>query len=152
MNTRKKRAHIIDEQNIGVAIFVLDSTQDKILLGKRKNSFRAGTWGVPAGRVGITESIEDAMKRELCEETGIKPIKFEYLGVVREYQKELSGSFIHYVFNCTKYSGEVTNVEPKKCEGWVWHDLKKLPKNILRGHKLALDLFTQKNHLVDYIG
>ncbi len=142
----------LDEQNVGVGIFVFDKTGKKVLLGKRKNSFRAGTWGIPGGRATMTESIEDAMKRELWEETGIKPIKFEYLGVVREYQKELSGSFIHFIFKCTKYSGEIKNVEPSKCERWVWHDLKKLPKNILKGHKLALDLLTNKSHLVDYVG
>ncbi len=142
----------VDEQNIGVGIFVFDSSQTKILLGKRKNSFRAGTWGIPGGRVGMKESIEDAMKRELSEEAGIKPIKFEYLGVVREYQKELSGSFIHFIFKCTKYSGEVTNVELKKCEGWVWYDLSELPKNVLKGHELALDLLAKKTHLVDYVG
>ena len=59
----------------------------------------------------MTESIEDAMERELWEETGIKPIKFEYLGVVREYQKELSGSFIHFMYICTKYSGKITTME-----------------------------------------
>jgi len=142
----------VDEQNIGVGILVLDSSQKKILLGKRKNSFRAGTWGLPGGRVGVTETIENAMKRELLEEVGIKPTKFEYLGVVREYQKELSGSFIHFIYICTKYSGKITNMEQEKCEGWVWHDLIKLPKNILKGHKLALDLLTKKTHLVDYVG
>ncbi len=141
-----------DEQNVGVGILVFDSTQKKILLGKRKNSFRAGTWGIPGGRVGITESIEDAMKRELREETGVKPIQYKYLGVVREYQKENNGPFIFFIFKCTKYAGDIKNMEPDKCEGWVWHDLNKLPKNILKGHKLALDLLTQKNHLVDYVG
>jgi ADP-ribose pyrophosphatase YjhB (NUDIX family) len=145
------RSSPADELNIGVGILVFDASQTKILLGKRKNSFRAGTWGIPGGRVGITEPIEVAMKRELWEETGIKPMKSECLGVVREYQKELSGSFIHFIIKCTKYSGEVTNVEPKKCEGWVWHDLKKLPKNILKGHKLALKLLTQQGHFVDYV-
>ncbi len=148
------RSSPADELNIGVGILVFDSSHKKILLGKRKNSFRAGKWGIPGGRVGMKESIEDAMKRELWEETGIKPIIFEYLGAVREYQKENNGSFIHFIFKCTKYSGEVSNMEPKKCEGWVWHDLKKLPKNIfiLKGHKIALDLFTKKTHLVDYVG
>jgi 8-oxo-dGTP diphosphatase len=141
-----------DEQNIGVGIFVFDSSHKKVLLGKRKNSFRAGTWGIPGGRVGVTETIENAMKRELHEEAGIQPTKFEYLGVVREYQKELLGSFIHFIYKCTKYSGKITTMEPEKCEGWVWHDLSELPKNVLVGHELALDLLSQKTHLVDCIG
>lgn len=140
-----------DEHNIGVGILIFDASQTKILLGKRKNSFRSGTWGVPGGRVGKKELIEEAMKREIREETGIKPIQYKYLGVVREYQRENNGPFIFFFFKCTKYSGEVTNMEPKKCEGWVWHDLNKLPKNILNGHKLALKLLAQQGHFVDYV-
>jgi len=146
------RSSPADELNIGVGILVFDASQTKILLGKRKNSFRAGTWGIPGGRMAMTESIEDAMRRELWEETGIKPIKFEYVGVVREHQKELSGSFIHFIFKCTKYAGEVINMEPAKCEEWVWQDINELPQNTLKGHKLALDLLRKKTHLVDYVG
>lgn len=145
------RSSPADEHNIGVGIFVFDSTQTKILLGKRINSFRSGTWGMPSGRVRIQETIEDTMKRELLEEAGVKPVEFEYLGVVREYQNELTDSFTHFIFKCTKYSGVVTNMEPKKCGGWLWYDLNNLPNNILKGHKLALDLLTQKTHLVDCV-
>jgi ADP-ribose pyrophosphatase YjhB (NUDIX family) len=149
----KKRSTSIskDEHNIGVSIFLFDSTQTNILLGKRKNSFRAGTLKLPGGHVRVTESIVDTMKRELQEETGVVPIRYKYLGVIREYQKENNGSFIHFIFKCTKYSGVVTNMEPKKCGGWLWYDLKNLPNNILKGHKLALDLLTQKTHLVDFV-
>ena len=141
-----------DEHNIGVGILILDTSKTKILLGKRKNSFRAGTWGIPSGRVGMTETIEKAMIRELDEETGIKPVKFEYLGVVREYQKELSGSFVHFIFKCTKYAGEIKNMEADKCEGWIWHDIKRLPKNVLKGYKLSVQLLSQRHHFIDLAG
>lgn len=140
-----------DEKNIGVGILVFDSSKTKILLGKRRNCFRAGMWGIPAGRVCTTELIKDAMHRELREETGTIAVNFKYLGVVREYQEELSGSFIHFIYLCTQYAGIITNVEPEKCEGWTWHNLKHLPQNILRGHRRALDLLTQHSPIVEYV-
>lgn len=41
---------------------------DQILLGRRK---RVGKWCVPCGHVEWNESIEEAARRELLEETGL---------------------------------------------------------------------------------
>lgn len=55
---------------LGVGAIVLDN--DRILLVKRKNSPYKGYWGVPGGRVEYGERLEEAVKRELFEETGLE--------------------------------------------------------------------------------
>jgi len=55
---------------VGVAIIVIK--EDKVLLGKRKNSHGSGTWQFPGGHLEFNESIKDCARRELFEETGIK--------------------------------------------------------------------------------
>lgn len=51
----------------------------QVLLIRRKNHPFMGQWAIPGGFVDIEESIEDAAKRELWEETGIQNLYLEQL-------------------------------------------------------------------------
>jgi len=42
-----------------------------LLLKRQKNKPQAGMWGVPAGKVNKEETKENALEREILEETGI---------------------------------------------------------------------------------
>jgi 8-oxo-dGTP diphosphatase len=126
-------------EKIGVVIIVLDETKQNILLGKRKNAYMSGFYGVPGGRIELKEPIEETVKRELKEESNLIAKKVKYLGVVRELQRTYN--FIHFVFLCETYSGDLNNTEPDKCEGWEWHPLDSIPENILPGHKAGIDIF-----------
>jgi 8-oxo-dGTP diphosphatase len=53
---------------IGVAVIVMKD--DRVLLGKRKNSHGADTWAFPGGHLEFKESIADCAVREVFEETG----------------------------------------------------------------------------------
>lgn len=126
-------------EHIGVCVIVLDENKKSFLLGKRKNSIYSGKLGLPGGKLQLKEPLEVCSKRELLEETSLKSKRMIYVGVVRELQKNYN--FIHFVYYCSEYNGSPANTEPEKCEGWNWYPLNKLPKNILPGHKAALELF-----------
>lgn len=74
---------------------------NKILLIHR---FKYGDeyWVIPGGGVEDKESLDEALKREVCEETGLDLISFELLG-----SNEHEGH-IHYFYKC-----ELTPGEPK---------------------------------------
>jgi 8-oxo-dGTP diphosphatase len=55
---------------VGVGAIILDG--DKILLEKRKNAPSKGKWTVPGGLVELGESMEQAVIREVEEETGLE--------------------------------------------------------------------------------
>lgn len=125
------------ERPIGVAIIVLQ--KNKILMGKRLGGYKPGTMGLPGGRIERKEGILEALSRELHEEVGIVPKEFNFVGVVRNDQRD--SVFVHFVYSCTKYTGKPQNKEPDKCEGWDWYFLNKLPDNVLPGHKTAINLY-----------
>lgn len=105
---------------------------------KEKNAYRSGTYGFPGGRIEKQEKALAAAKRELEEETGLMAKTLRYVGVVKEWQK--SFTFIHFIYECTEWEGDVMLKEPEKCEAWEWFDEKSLPEEILPGHYQGLEL------------
>jgi 8-oxo-dGTP diphosphatase len=121
------------------ACVIVANGEGKILFGKRKGGYKAGTYGLPGGRVESNEPLLDTARRELEEETGLVAHDMKYFGVVREWQE--TNSFIHFVYVCTNYSGDVENKEPEKCEGWEWFSLDALPEPLLPGNVPALEMY-----------
>ena len=105
---------------------------DKILLLRRSNTgYEDGKYSVPAGHVESNETITQAMIREAGEEIGVKiSIKnLEFAHVM--HRKSGTEERIDFFFVCKKWSGEVQNCEPKKCDNLEWYDLKKIPANVI---------------------
>lgn len=124
---------------IGVCVVLLDKN-NKVLLGKRKNSYRSGYYGLPGGRVERNESLEESAKRELFEETGLKVKKLEYLGTVRDLQED-NHTFIHFAFLCNDFLGTPILAEPEKCEVWEWFKPSLIPTKTLPGHIAAVNMY-----------
>lgn len=130
-----------NQQKLGVTIIV--KRGDKILLGKRKNNYKAGYYGCPGGRLESDETILECAKRELMEETDLGDGQIRYIGFVREVQDD-ELSFIHFTFIYEIGSHEDPSVvEPDKCEEWEWHSLDELPGRILPGHMLGIQLLKE---------
>lgn len=128
------------EENFGCAVIVINK-DSKVLLGKRKNSYKAGYYGLPGGRVDSQEKLIDATKRELFEETGLEANQLEFVGTVREWQE--THTFIHFIYVCRDWRGGVELKEPDKCEAWEWVKLNNIPDDILSGHQQAIMLLQQ---------
>jgi 8-oxo-dGTP diphosphatase len=137
-----------DSQHVGTAIIVLNN-DNQILLGKRKNGFKAGLYGLPGGRIDKGENLTDGAKRELKEETNLDAEDIRYLSVIKEWQREEDHDFIHFIFLCKKWSGELQVLEPDKCEGWKWFSFDNLPKDILDGHLAAIESLNDGSSLKD---
>lgn len=133
----------LDSQPIGSCVLLLNG-KDQVLLGKRKGGYKPGIYGVPGGRVDGTEPLESAAVRELKEEAGVTAKSLDYLGVVREVQ-EKGNTFVHFIYICRDFDGEVSNVEPHKCEGWEWFGLDALPDTILPGHAAGINMLAKSD-------
>ncbi|MCD8484743.1 NUDIX domain-containing protein [Candidatus Woesebacteria bacterium] len=125
---------------------VLTNSKNEILLGKRKNSYKAGFYGLPGGRIELNEKVTNAISREVMEETGLTGLDFTFLGIVRENQDAYD--FVHFVFQAEVHDQEVTLCEPGKCEGWEWFDPAHL-QEVLPGHAAAVKLFFEGVQFID---
>lgn len=121
-----------------VSIGVLINKEGKILLGKRKGSAGAGEWGLPGGHFEYMENFEEAVQREVLEETDmtIKNIKFCLLANIKKLNPK---HYVYVGFTADWESGEERLKEPNKCEGWIWTTLHKMPKGV----RTIPDLYVQ---------
>lgn len=69
-----------DQPLVGVGAVI--AKDGKILLEKRKNEPGKGKWSVPGGIVELGERVEEAVVREVKEETGLDVEKPEHIDVV----------------------------------------------------------------------
>ena len=64
---------------VDIVILTLREKRLHILLIERKAWPHEGAWAIPGGFVRMDESLEDAAKRELMEETGVVDVPLEQL-------------------------------------------------------------------------
>ncbi|MBN1887632.1 MAG: NUDIX hydrolase [Thermoflexales bacterium] len=69
-----------------------------ILLIKRKHDPYANHWAIPGGFVEIDESIEDAARRELEEETGVRDVYLEQLYTFGAVDRDPRGRVISVAY------------------------------------------------------
>ena len=62
-----------------IALFTIRDRSLQVLLIRRKEWPFAGQWALPGGFVRPTETLEDAARRELAEETGVASVLLEQL-------------------------------------------------------------------------
>ena len=72
--------------------------KDKILLIKRKNKPYKGNWALPGGFVEYGEKVEDAVIREVYEETGLKTSIKKIIGVYSDLNRDPRGHTVTIVY------------------------------------------------------
>lgn len=80
---------------MGVGAFIVKN--NKVLLVKRANEPNKGKWSIPGGVVKLGESLIDALKREIFEETGLEIEALDVACVSEEIVRDNTGIKFHYV-------------------------------------------------------
>jgi len=115
----------------GVAALVFDQ-RGRILLHRR----RVGDgWAPPSGRVEPGESVEQVLRRELAEETGLQVAIDRVVGVYSEPATQIvryPDREVHYVTTviaCHVLRGELHGTD--EGSAWSWFSLGELPEPLL---------------------
>jgi mutator protein MutT len=97
--------------------------KNKILLTKRGNEPGYGKWGLPGGVVELGEKVDDAVKREVFEETGIEVETIKILTVFDSIRKDKTGKIrFHYIlieFLCRYIQGDIHSSDDALDAKWV---------------------------------
>ena len=130
------------QTNVGVSVIIFNQN-DEVLIGKRKGSHGAGLWAVPGGHIEFWESYGITCNRELKEEIGtdlnnltteisdFSGDKYQKVGFSEDFFVDDNNEHKHYttLYFTIKVKNEIVikNMEPGKCEGWEWINIKNLP-------------------------
>ncbi len=99
--------------------------KDRVLLGMKKRGFGAGRWNGFGGKVEKKESIEDAARREMQEESGVVITTLQKRGVL-EFSFEAAPKEILevHIFHASDFTGK-----PKETEEMVpmWFTIDTIP-------------------------
>src|SRR5581483_7687178 len=83
-----------------------------VLLGMKKRGFGQGKWNGFGGKVAEGESVQDAAKRELFEESGLKAQDLQKMGVVEFSWKNTPEEILQvHIFKTTQVTGEPKETE-----------------------------------------
>lgn len=128
--------------NLFVAVYLILIENSKILLLRRYNTgYEDGNYSFVAGHIDGGESVITAMKREALEEAGIH-IEEKDLEVVHVmHRKTPERESIDYFLTCKKYTGQIQNMEPDKCDELSFYDLDNLPKNVIPYVRKAIESY-----------
>ncbi|XP_071240768.1 oxidized purine nucleoside triphosphate hydrolase-like [Salvelinus alpinus] len=96
----------------------------RVLLGMKKRGFGAGKWNGFGGKVQPGETIEEAARRELQEESGLTVDALDKIGNIKfEFIRETELLDAH-VFRADNYNGEPTESDEMRPQ---WFDSDKIP-------------------------
>lgn len=91
----------------GLAVDAIILDGEAVVLVKRKNRPYAGMWALPGGFVEYGETVEDAVKREVLEETGLLVEIEKLVGVYSDPNRDPRGHTVSVVFLCRKAGGRM---------------------------------------------
>lgn len=123
---------------VDCVVFGLDEEDLKIMLIERGEAPFKGTWALPGGFVRMGENLEEAVRRELKEETGIADIYMEQLYTFGEVARDPRGRVItvaYYALINLKEYKIAASTDAARAE---WFSLKSMPK-LAFDHKLIFD-------------
>jgi ADP-ribose pyrophosphatase YjhB (NUDIX family) len=134
---------------VGLGVGAMIVRNGKVLMLLRSDACRnnKGLWTIPGGMVEMFERLEDAVKREVLEETGLTVTLPEFMTVSdRTFDGE---HWVSILYRCDT-EGEPENREPDKHRKIAWQDLDDLPGQITAPSRDAIDAFRTCNRCMRY--
>jgi 8-oxo-dGTP pyrophosphatase MutT (NUDIX family) len=113
-----------------VAVHLFLTRDDHILLLRRFNTgYEDGNYSVIAGHVDGGETVLEATRREAREEAGIDldPTTTRVVQVMHRLSDD--SERIDYFLVADRWTGDITNCEPEKCDELRWVPVASLPPN-----------------------
>jgi 8-oxo-dGTP diphosphatase len=139
MSKARKKQFCYDYPRPAVTVDVIIVTRERsprVLLIRRKHDPFAGMWAIPGGFVDMDESLEDAARRELTEETGVAVGRLEQLHAFGDPGRDPRGRTISVAYLARVRASQVRPRADDDAAEAAWHPLDHLPPLAFDHHKI----------------
>ena len=114
---------------------------DIVLIKRGKEPFK-GSYALPGGFLNYGERLEECAVREVLEETGVKTIVVELVGIYSSPDRDPRGHFVTAVYHLEPVGGMLKAGDDAKDAEWV--PLDKLPKFAFDHGKIIQDFLSKR--------
>jgi len=119
---------------VDAAVFTFIKGKSKLLFIKRAKEPYKGNWALPGGFVEIDEELEDAVARELAEESGLTDVPLEQMHTFGKCGRDPRGRQITIVFMGIATEGYKKIKAGDDAAMARWFDIENLPKDMAFDH------------------
>lgn len=136
---------------VDVVIFTLRNQDLQVLLVKRARWPYEAHWAIPGGFVGMQESLEEAARRELSEETGIEPAFLEQLYSFGDPGRDPRTRVITVAYMAVVPADQVSPVAGDDAAEAQWWSMYDLPDQLAFDHAEILEYaLTRLRYKLEY--
>ncbi len=119
---------------VDAVVFAVSQAMTEVLLIERKNEPFKGQWAVPGGFVEMDEELEDAVARELAEETGLTGVQLEQMRTFGKCGRDPRGRQITIAFMGIVAEGRDKVRAGDDAAKAQWFEIEELPENMAFDH------------------
>ena len=129
---------------VDAVVFTYSGSRAKVLLIDRGKEPFKGKWALPGGFVEIDEELEDAVVRELGEETGLAGVQLEQMHTFGKVGRDPRGRQITIAFMGIA-TEEQTKIKAGDDAAQVkWFDIENLPDDMAFDHNEVVRFAIEK--------
>jgi 8-oxo-dGTP diphosphatase len=133
---------------VDAVVFSLSGGRIQVLLVNRGREPYKGKWAVPGGFIEIDEELEDAVTRELQEETGLTGVRLEQMRAFGRCGRDPRGRQISIAFTGIVTEGQDRIRPGDDAAKAEWFDIEELPEDLAFDHdemiKYGIEKFRQR--------
>jgi len=130
--------------SVDAVVFGFFRNKAKLLLINRRDEPFKGKWALPGGYVEIDEELEDAVVRELAEETGLTAVPLQQMHTFGKCGRDPRGRQITIVFFGIATKGKNKIKAGDDAAKARWFDIEKLPADLAFDHNDVTRLAIKK--------
>jgi 8-oxo-dGTP diphosphatase len=129
---------------VDAVVFSLTGGKTQVLLVNRGKEPYKGKWAVPGGFIEIDEELEDAVARELKEETGLTGVRLEQMRTFGRCGRDPRGRQISIAFTGIATAGQDKIRAGDDAANAKWFDIAYLPEDMAFDHDEMIKFAIEK--------